>query len=433
MPPTRRRFLGTLGSLAALGGTTTTACGPHATKTATPPLPSDWASIRALFDLSPDWIHLSALILASHPKPVRDAIELHRRALDANPIEHFHANEGTWRMHEAAAAYMGCAREEIALTDSTTMGLGVTIGGLAFRPGDDLIASTHDHFSLHEALRLAATRTGASFRRLSMYATPEKATAAGMIDAVAKAILPATRLVCMTWVHSSSGVKIPMRAIADVVAGANAKRSPEERILLLVDGVHGFGVEPDDVPALGADVFVSGTHKWIFGPRGTGVVWATREAYARMNATLPSFGDDAFHAWKQGTPPPPSNAFMMTPGGYHSFEHRWSLPEAFDFHRVLGKKRVADRTHALNRRLKEGLAKLANVTLRTPMDDALSAGIVCFDVTGLSPEQVVDRLRRAKIVATHTVNSPPYARLSAAVFNTEDEIDRVVQAVAALS
>jgi isopenicillin-N epimerase len=419
----RRRFLLGLG-----GASAAAACRPIAAPK-TLVADGDWSMVRAQFSLAPDWIHLSALLLASHPKPVRDAIERHRRGMDENPVAWMHANEGTWRMHETAAAYLGVKREEIALTDSTTMGLGITCSGLSFRAGDELVTSTHDHYSLYEATRLAAVRTGATVKRVPMYAAPAQATAQGMIDAIGAAIGDKTRLVAMTWVHSSTGVKIPLRAIADVIAQRNAGRASEDRMLLLVDGVHGFGVESDDLPALGCDVFVTGCHKWLFGPRGTGVIWARPEVWPRMQPVIPHFGAEAFQAWKKGVSPPATNAFMMTPGGYHSFEHRWSLPDAFEFHLALGKQRVRDRTHALNRRLEEGLAAMKHVTLHTPLDDALSAGIVCFDVAGLAPDAVVEKLKAAKIVATATANTPSYARLSAAIFNTEDEIDRTLAAI----
>ena len=422
----RRRFLIGLG-----GATAAAACrSPAVPKTL---VAADWAAIRADFALAPDLIHLSAMLLSSHPRPVREAIERHRRGLDDNPVEWMHANEGTWRMHEGAAAYLGVKREEIALTDSTTMGLGVTCGGLSFRAGDELLTSTHDHFSLHEATRLAAVRTGASVRRVPMYTAPAQATAQGMVDAVVAAITERTRLVAMTWVHSSTGVKIPLPAIGAALAQINAKRPPEERALLLVDGVHGCGVESEDVPSLACDVFVSGCHKWLFGPRGTGIVWAHPDVWPRLQPTIPEFGVEAFEAWKKGVSPPPTNAFMMTPGGYHSFEHRWSLPEAFAYHLAIGKQRVRDRTHALNLRLKQGLAAMKHVTLQTPLDPSLSAGIVCFDVAGLAPEAVVTRLRSAHVIATSTVNTPSHARLSAAIFNTEDEIDRTLDAIRALT
>jgi selenocysteine lyase/cysteine desulfurase len=402
-----------------LAGLAAVSCAP---KKLVAPATDRWSAVRAQFQLSRDTVHLSALLLASHPEPVRVAIERHRRALDADPVTYLHENEGTWRMHESAAKYMGVAREEIALTDSTTMGLGVVFGGWPLRAGDEILVSTHDHFAMHEAIRLAAARSGAIVKRVPLYASPTTATDDEMLDAVKKALTDKTRIVAMTWVHSSSGVKVPLKAIADLAHAANAR--------VIVDGVHGFGVEAEDVPELSCDVFISGCHKWIFGPRGTGVIWARKEAWPELTATIPAFSADPFEAWRKGVPPPPPTAFAMTPGGYHSFEHRWALPEAFELHLALGKRDVRDRTHALNARLKEALGALKNVTVRTPR---AGSGIVCFDVMGLSPEDVVKRLGAQKIVATSTVNNPSYARLSAAIYNTEEEIDKTVAAIGALT
>src|SRR5262245_55726857 len=59
------------------------------------PIPTDdWAGVRALFALTPDWAHLGGNLLASHPTPVRAAIERHRAALDANPVHYLHENQG---------------------------------------------------------------------------------------------------------------------------------------------------------------------------------------------------------------------------------------------------------------------------------------------------------------------------------------------------
>jgi len=406
-----------------LAGVAAVACTP---KKVVSPLTGDrWSAVRAEFQLAPNVVNLAAMILASHPRPVREAIERHRRALDADPTTYFHENEGTWRMHEAAAKYLGVAREDLALTDSTTMGLGVVFGGLPLAAGDEIVVSTHDHYALHEAIRLCAGRTGAVVKKTPMYQQPEAATEAEMLDAVKKALTDKTRVVAMTWVHSSTGVKIPLRAIADL--------AHQTKALVIVDGVHGFGVETEELTDLGCDVFVTGCHKWLFGPRGTGVVWARPTVWSQLQPTIPAFTADPFEAWKKGVTPPAPTAFVMTPGGYHSFEHRWALPEAFEFHMAIGKKDVRDRTHALNRRLKEGLRALGNVTVRTPLDEARCSGIVCFDVKGMTPEMVVARLQTKKIVATYTVNQPAYARMSAAIFNSEDEIDLVVRAVGELA
>ena len=94
---------------------------------------TDWRAVRAQFALSPDRIHLTSFLLAAHPRPVREAIDRHRRRLDANPVEYLHANEGrlTAEARSAAGRFLGVPAPEVALTDSTTMGLGLLYTRLA--------------------------------------------------------------------------------------------------------------------------------------------------------------------------------------------------------------------------------------------------------------------------------------------------------------
>ena len=78
----------------------------------------------------------------------------------------------------------------------------------------------------------------------------------------------------------------------------------------------------------------------------------------------------------------------MTPGGFHAFDHRWALPEAFKLHLQLGKANVQQRIHQLNTLAKEGLQQIEGVVLHTPMSAELSSGMICFDYKDMPPWQV---------------------------------------------
>jgi isopenicillin-N epimerase len=382
-----------------------------------------WEAVRNQFRLSRRWVHLGGLLLASHPTVVRRAIERHRRALDANPVHYLHGrgpelDATVWR---EAARYLGAPASEIALTDSTTMGVGIVFNGIDLRAGQEALTTTHDFFATHEALRLKAARSGASVRMIQLYARPGTASEDEIVGSITRAVRPETRVLAVTWVHSSTGVKLPIRSIADALAEINARRDERSHVLLCVDAVHGLGVENVTMAALRCDFFIAGCHKWLFGPRGTGVVWGSGRGWAAATPTIPSFDGGA------------TAGRAMTPGGFHSFEHRWALADAFAFHRRIGKRRVAARIHALNRRFKEGLATMPHVTVYTPHSPDISAGIVCFDVRGLSPDTVVARLRGRRIIATVTPYSPSYARVAPGLLNTPREIDRALAAIRALA
>jgi selenocysteine lyase/cysteine desulfurase len=125
----------------------------------------------------------------------------------------------------------------------------------------------------------------------------------------------------------------------------------------------------------------------------------------------------------------------MTPGGFHSFEHRWALPAAFRFQReVGGRAAVARKTHALATRLKHGLADIRGVTVKTPRDERLSAGLVCAEVAGRSAAAMVDRLREEhRVVGSVTPYATEYLRFGPSVANDADDVDHAVKAVAALA
>jgi selenocysteine lyase/cysteine desulfurase len=388
-----------------------------------------------LFALDSQYVNLTTFLLSSHPRVVRDAIERHRRALDANAALYLRESEATLEeaARGAAASYLGAEPDQVALTDSTTMGLGLVYARLHLEPGDEVVTTEHDFYATHESLRLRQRLDGVTVRRIRLYDEPESASVDAIVGAVSRALRARTRCLAVTWVHSSSGVKLPLREIADAVARANRGRREDERILLCVDGVHGFGAEDNSPIELGADVFVSGCHKWLFGPRGTGLVWAAPHAWERLAPTIPTFDGRAYLAWIEGRPPidtPPGP--LMTPGGFHSFEHRWALVEAFGFHDDLGgRAKVAETTHALAARLKQGLAEIGGVTVKTPMDEVLSAGLVCADVAAAPAPEVVDRLREEhRIVASVTPYATQYLRFGPSIANSEEDVDQAIEALA---
>ena len=387
-----------------------------------------WTGVHESFALADDRVQLASFLLASHPRPVRDAIERHRTELDADAAGYLRANER--RLDEEAAAaiarYVGGTPDDVAVTGSTTMGLGIVYGGLALARGDEVLTSEHDFYATHEALRLRARETGARVRRVRLYDAPEQAEPREIVRRVTDAVRPETRYVALTWVHSSTGVKLPVAEIAAALARVNRRRPSARQIAFAVDGVHGFGIEDVNAADLGCDYFVSGCHKWLFGPRGTGVVWASERGWSRARPRIPTFDGRSYGAWIEGRPPtqtPPGPA--MTPGGFHAFEHRWALKEAVAFHEAIGRARVASRTHELARTLRDELARVPGVRVHTPRD---AAGLVCCELS-VPADLAVDRLAAEGVVASVTPYATRYLRFGPSIANDERDLERVVQAV----
>jgi selenocysteine lyase/cysteine desulfurase len=431
----RRALLKRAGLLAGTGALAgLTGCEPD--RAARPAAaPSGWAAVRARFDLDPDRRHFAAFVLASHPRPVADAIQRHRDGLQADPDGYLeaHGRRLDRAARAAAAGYLGGSPDGLAFARSTTDGLGLLYGGLRLRPGQEVVTTEHDFYATHEALRLRAERTGATVRRVALYDDPAGVSVDGLVAAARRGIGPRTRVLALTWVHSGTGVKLPLREITAAVGELNRDRDPRDRALVCVDAVHALGVEPADAPDLGCDFLVAGCHKWLFGPRGTGLVWGRDAAWDQVTGTVPSFDRRAIGAWIGGRTPRLPRAALFEPGGFHAFEHRWALAEAFGFHRELGKAAVAERTRALATRLKDGLAAIPSLRLVTPGAPELSAGIVCLDVGDLSADDAAAALRRQGILASVTPYATPHLRLGPSIVTSEADVDAAVQAIHSLA
>ena len=405
---------------------------PHLSQGSTTPSLDSWSNVREQFLLQPGRIHMAQMFLASHPKPVRDAIDRYRKLLDESPVEYWEKNFGTMEpsLCEAAAKYIQADPGEIALTDSTTMGLGILYTGFKLKEGDDILTTTHDHYATEKSLEFAVLKNRATIRRITLYKEASTASTDEMVGTLIKAIKPNTRLIAVTWVHSVTGMKLPIRAMADAIKEVNNQRTAANRIYFSVDGVHGFGIENKSMADLGCDFFAASAHKWIFGPRGTGILWARKEAWDMITPTIPSFSDSAYNMWL-GKLAPGKLSFsdLHSPGGFHSFEYRWALKEAFEFQLEIGKAKVEDRTHQLSTLLKEGLRGVKHVKLHTPVSPALSAGINCFEVDGMTSEEVIKKLHSKNIIGSAAPYAVSYARLTPSIVNNEAEVRTCVTAV----
>jgi selenocysteine lyase/cysteine desulfurase len=394
--------------------------------------PQNWQSVREQFKLDPERINMALMLLASHPRQVADAIEMHRKNFDNDPVSYWEENafNNQKAIKEAAAQYVAAQPDEIALTDSTTMGLGILYNGLKLTNEDEILTTTHDHYSTEKSLEFKARRTGASVKRIVLYKEAHTISIDEVTANLKKAIGPKTRIVAVTWVHSSTGVKLPLHEMAEVIKQANQSRPAARRIYFCVDGVHGFGIGNVTMADLGCDFFVAGTHKWIFGPRGTGIIFARRDAWDMIEPTIPAFSRNAYGHWL-GLVAESSLTFsdLVSPGGFHSFEHRWALPEAFKFHLNIGKDKIEQRTQQLSSMLKEGLQSISHVKLHTPLSEKLSAGINCFEVDGIKPGDIVKKLHEKNIVASDSPYRISYARLTPCIINTEEEVMACIKAL----
>ena len=164
---------------------------------------------------------------------------------------------------------------------------------------------------------------------------------------------------------------------------------------------------------MGCDFFCAGSHKWMFGPRGTGSGVGHADKWARLRPTFRRSRIGGVHAWI-GTafrrPPTTARGCARAASSPSSTSGPWRPRFG-----CTGRSEDNGSLHAsarLNDQLKAGLAQNRRITLHTPMSGDLSAGLVAFEVAGVTPADVVKQLLARSASSPAPVLMPSATRVS---------------------
>jgi isopenicillin-N epimerase len=205
-----------------------------------------------------------------------------RAELEAQPVR-FLGRELEARMDTARRAlggFVGADPDDLAFLPNATAGVNTVLRSLDFRPGDELLTSDHVYGACRNALDAMAARAGA---RVVTVAIPFPLDSPEIVvERVLAAAGPKTRLALLDHVTSPTGLVLPIERL---VAGL-----AERGVDTLVDGAHAPGMLPLDLRALGAAYYAANCHKWICAPKGSAFLHVRRDRQAGMRPLSISHG-----------------------------------------------------------------------------------------------------------------------------------------------
>jgi L-cysteine/cystine lyase len=325
-----------------------------------------------------------------------------------------HQAQSQERAREAAARLVGAGPEDVALTQNTTHGMNLGAGSIDWRRGDEVVSTTTEHPGCLVPLHNLQKRFGVKVNLVSPPVTAEK---------VERAMTPKTRLVALSHVDWTSGEVLPLREICELARDGGA--------LTVVDGAQSVGNIPVDAPRSGADMYAFTGHKWVLGPEGMGAL------YVRPDMT-----PEAVHSTNVGFLSLPDPTAFDAAGGYdlradaRRFEASTTSPAlAAGF--AAAAEAVVERAEASFEGIRHRadllltlLSELPRVTLRSPRP-AMS-GLVSFEVEGMASKEAVGRLLEERFVLRFIPEPRPYVRASTHLFNSEEEIEALTEAIGGL-
>ena len=381
----------------------------------------DIAELRAQFPACQAMTYLNTGW--SGPSPIRvvnaikDRLDYEMDQGPTSPEVYESGTEIQSKAREAVARLLNASTEEVCLTQNTTEGLNMVINGLPWRQGDEIITCDLEHSSVLVPSYFQQHRHGAVVRVLSIAPDEEPDGILGKIEA---AISARTRLVFLSHVEYSSGLRMPVKEIRQITKKHGA--------LLLLDGAQSTGQIPLDMEAMDCDFYSMPGQKWLLGPEGVGALYIRRDLIDRVDPVFVSSraakSIDDPHSFE----PNPSTIDKLLLSST-SVALQAGLLEAIEFVREIGIDRIQERNLDLAGQLKEALAETPGVRVISPLNRNSSSGLVSFAVEGVDPPDAVARLwEQHRIVARH-VSFPACIRVSLHFFNTEDEVHQVVDAV----
>jgi L-cysteine/cystine lyase len=376
--------------------------------------PYDVAAVRSEFPVVERVVYLNTGTAGVCPASVCAALWESTRAFEQGGEWYWgEADAGMEAARKRVARFLGATPDEIAFTRNATDGVNIVVEGVDWRDGDEVLLSDQEHPSMLFPWTYLTQRRNVRLRRFKV----------GMDDAetlasIRAAWTPRTRLLAASHVTSQTGTRLPARAVVELCHEGGA--------LVLFDGAQAVGQIPVDVRRLGTDFYTGNLHKWLHGPKGTGFLYVAQERLGGLRPTWVGAGTGGFSDDGGLVPLDTSRRFEY---GTRDFGKYGALVALFDWHDALGLDRSREHMRRLTDALRRGIADVPGARLHTPVSWTLSSALTTFSVEGVDAAALMRDLwesDRMRLRHVHEVNG---VRVSAALFNTEEEVHRLIRGI----
>lgn len=316
------------------------------------------------------------------------------------------------------ARLINATSEEITIQPSTSDGINIVVGGLGLKPGDEVITCSLEHPSVIVPYYFSRERFGADIKMVRLSARDSDSDVLARFE---EAITARTRLLVLSHITYASGQLLPIAKVCRLAHAAGA--------LVLLDAAQSVGQMPVDVRDLACDFVAFPGHKWLLGPAATGALYVRHDLIERLASPKVSHHASASYDLKGG--------FVAKEDAIEKLElATFSVPllaglsAAIGFIEGIGLDTIYDRNRQLARHATARLAPVPGIRFVSPAnEEAVVSGLVSFSLPDVTPEVLTACLwERGRIVA-RTVPDARCTRLAIHVFNTEEEVDAVLEIV----
>jgi len=357
---------------------------------------------------TPGLVYLQTGSLGPTPRPVLERTIDAWKELELDPVRIGYGPDEVAMdgVRAQAAAFLGCKPEEMVLTRSTTDGMNWVAQGLSLGSGDHILTTDQEHPGGRVCWDYVARRYGAV---IDVVVIPPGENDAGAIaDRFARQITPRTRVLSFSHLLTSTGLRMPVAEIATLARARGC--------IVVVDGAQAAGGVAVDVKALGCHVYATSGHKWLLGPKGTGLLYLSEELGRAVDPIALQSGRAAYSE---------SSGVTNIPGVI-------GLGAAIAYHLDPGIAAIESHNLALRNRLYEALKGVPRIRVVSSPPGPLASPMLSYVLPDRVDALTLHNAFRerhnvvVKVVPTNWFNGH---RISTHLFNTESDVDALVAAL----
>jgi selenocysteine lyase/cysteine desulfurase len=365
-----------------------------------------WAVIQNAFSVTRGIINLNNGGVSPSPRIVTEALVRYIwQQEDATAYTMWQILEPQCEtIRTGLAEVFGCDREEIAITRNASESLEVLLMGLDFKSGDEILTTTQDYPRMLTTLRQREKREGLVLKLIKIPIPPKNLDE--ITTAFERGITNRTRLILIAHQVNITGQITPVKAVCDMAHGKG--------IETIVDGAHSFAQFDFKQKDLGCDYFGTSLHKWLYAPKGTGMLYVKREKIATIWPLMAAESKQAGDIRK------------FEEIGTHSAAPKLAIGEALLFHNGIGGKRKEARLRYLSRYWMNRLKDVPKVSFNTSFDAKQSCAIANVQIEGTDPSAIGGYLfDKHRIFTTPIIHEEFQGiRITPNVYTTLGELDR---------
>lgn len=332
----------------------------------------------------------------------------------------FHWGETNDKLHETVASFLAVDRDEIVLTRGATEALQALIGGYnKLEPGDTVLYADLDYSEMKNAMRWLADRRGVTPVKINFpEPTPDQPLSEAAILAFYEQALdahPKTRLLLLTHLNNWTGLIIPVAKIAEMARARGVD--------VILDAAHSVGQVDFRISDMRCSYVGVNLHKWVGAPIGCGVIYIKKDHTANIDTFM-------------GRNPGSDRVGDRIDTGTLNFAAHMAIPAAIRFHEQIGTGLKEARLRYLRDVWVQSARKLEGLTVLTPDDPAMVAGLTSFRLKGVTTTEdnnaVMRRLAEEFGVLTTRRTGPAAGdciRVTPSFYNSIEDVEKLAAAL----